>query len=397
MAKYVIIGNSAAGLAGVKAIRSKDPCGEVTIISDEKHFPYSRVLLTHYIAGHIKIEDFFLEDRDLFIRLKVNQLLGTRAIAIHPLHRTVELETGQAITYETLLIATGGLPAFPINLPAKIKGITGLRTIEDAINIRQQAMAGAKVVIWGGGLVGVKLACALHEAGNSPEMIVSSPHLLSQVADDEGGRLVQQHMERHGLRIRCSADVVRVVQDSAGGLKSTILNNGEEIPCHLLVVCKGVRPNTSLVDKLLSGSGGIPVDSRMRTRLPNIYAAGDVANTYDITRQESCSMPIWPHAVAQGRTAGLNMAGEKARYRGSLPRNALEILGLPFISMGIVQAPAQEEWEVSIHRQGNNYQKLVYFQGRLVGAMLTDRVEPAGRLQASIRSAAGDWFDQYSV
>jgi len=393
MAKYVIVGNSAAGLAGVKAIRSQDPFGEITVISEEKHSPYSRVLLAPYIAGHIKIQDLFPEDQDLMVRLKVNQLIGNRAIAIHPAHRTVELETGQAIPYESLLLATGGRPVFPKDLLAGIKGIAGFRTLDDADNIRRQAMAGAKIAILGGGLVGVKLACALHEAGNSPDMIVSSPHLLSQVSDDEGAGLVQQHMERHGIRIRCGVEVLRIIQDPAGGLKSIVLSSGEEEPCQLLVVCKGVRPNTALVDRLLSTPSGIPVNSRMQTALPNIYAAGDVARTYDLTRKESRLMPIWPHAVAQGRIAGLNMAGEKIRYRGSLPRNALEILGLPFISMGIVQPPAQEEWAVFTDPQRNSYQKKVYFRGKLVGAVLVNRVEAAGRLQAEIRSAAGDGYE----
>lgn len=386
----MVIGNSAAGWAGVRAIRSRDPRGEITVISEEKHPAYFRVLLAHYIAGHIKIDDLFPEDKDSTVCLKVNQLLGTRAIAVDPFQRKVELETGQTIPYESLLLATGGRPVFPKDLLQGVKGIAGLRTLDDAEHIRRRAMDGSKIAILGGGLVGVKLACALHEAGHYPEMIVSSPHLLSQVSDDEGAGLVQRHMERNGIRIRCGVDVLSITQDPEGGLKSIVLSSGEELRCQLLVVCKGVRPNTSLVDGLLSAPSGIPVNSRMQTVLPDIYAAGDVAQTYDLTRKESRLMPIWPHAVAQGRIAGLNMAGEKIRYRGSLPRNALEILGLPFISMGIVQPPAQDEWEVFTDPQRNSYQKRVYYRGKLVGVVLVNRVEAAGRLQAEIRSAAGD-------
>jgi NADPH-dependent 2,4-dienoyl-CoA reductase/sulfur reductase-like enzyme len=392
MADYVIIGGSVAGVAAAKAIRAHDPHGELAVISAELHPPYSRVLLTHYIAGHLALEDLYYEGLGFWQQIRSCFRPGVRALAVNPEKKEVQLDSGQILLFNKLLVATGGRPSFSRHLPTGIRGITGLRTIEDASFIREQALAGARMVVLGGGPVGVKVACALREAGAHPVMIVSSPHVLSQAADDESALLVQRQMAAHGVSIRCGVDVAQVVSD-AGGCRSLVLSNGQELPCQVLIVCKGVRPNGDILAKGLLASEGIRVDDKMQAGLPGIYAAGDVALTRDIIDGEHRISAIWPHAVIQGRVAGLNMAGQQTQYKGSLSRNAMEVFGLPFISMGTVRVLARPEWETKIISCRQNYRKLVYHQGRLIGAVLVgDQVEEAGRLQAAIRKAAIRWW-----
>jgi len=382
MADYVIIGGSVAGVAAAKAIRAHDPHGELVVISAELHPPYSRVLLTHYIAGHIALEDLYYEGQTFWQQIHSNFRPGVRALAVEPLKKEVRLDNGESLPYYNLLVATGGRPSFSRQLPAGTRGITGLRTIEDALYIREQALAGARMVVLGGGPVGVKVACALREAGANPVMIVSSPHVLSQAADDESALLVQRQMAAHGVSIRCGVDVAQVVSD-AGGCRSLVLSDGQELPCQVLIVCKGVRPNGDILAQGLPASEGIRVDDKMQAGLPGIYAAGDVAATRDIIDGEHRISAIWPHAVIQGRVAGLNMTGQQVRYKGSLSRNAMEVFGLPFISMGTVRVLARPEWETKIISCGQNYRKLVYHQGRLIGAVLSRRPGGGSRPPAS--------------
>jgi NAD(P)H-nitrite reductase large subunit len=131
---------------------------------------------------------------------------------------------------------------------------------------------------------------------------------------------------------------------------------------------------------------GIITNEYMMTKIPGVYAAGDVACTMEITENAYLNTSIWPNAIEQGRIAGLNMAGGKYEFRGSLSRNSLEILGLPFIRMGITnEKKSQRDLDYKIESEGNNYKKLVYRNGKLAGALLLGDVYEAGRLQAIIR------------
>ncbi|GAB6172850.1 FAD-dependent oxidoreductase [Paradesulfitobacterium aromaticivorans] len=382
--KYIIIGGSIAGLAAITALRSSDPSGEITMISEENYLPYSKVLLTHWIAGHVREENLYLISKDFFREQRVTALFGKKAVLLDPDQRIVKLDDDSVLVYDHLLIASGGRPTIPSGIPVGTAGITGLRTLEDARYIMAQARAGAPVVIFGGGLVGVKLACALREAGYAAHMIVSSPTVLSQAADLEAGKLISERMLANGIEISTQTDLERVIC-GPHGVAEIILTDGRTIPCQMLVAAKGVKPNLDFLPPQVAAEQGLPVDSRMRTEMPNVWAAGDVAATYEITRREYRTVAIWPHAVEQGRVAGRNMAGWVRHSRGSLARNALEILGLPYISMGIVRPSSQGDWDVESQSGKNTYRKLVYRGGKLVGAVLLGRVDEAGVLQARIR------------
>lgn len=389
MPRHLIIGNGTAGFSAIQAILEYDSDGEITVISLEHHLPYSRVLLTHYIGGHVSKDNLYMTGESFFKQKKVNLLLGAAAVNIDPEQKRVELDNGRVLSYEKLLVATGGKPVIPQHLQKESPDIMGLRTIEDASYIRQKSLSGAKIVIVGGGSLGVELACALREGGNFPEMVVSSSHVLSRVADDEAAAVIQEQIQSYGIKIWTGEDVTEVVHTSKG-VEGVVLSGGQEISCQVVVICKGVQPNREFLDRVLPTiRGGIKVDSNMRTDIPDVYAAGDVVEAYELSRQEFCVSAIWPHAIAQGRVAGMNMTGQDVIYEGSLSRNALEIFGLPVISMGITRVPAKRDWDLDVNQDKSSYCKLVYHDAKLVGAVLVGKVEKAGKLQAAIRKAAG--------
>lgn len=382
--RYVIVGNSAAGLAALRAIRTLDDNGHVTVVSAEPRPVYSRVLLTPFIAGRLPEKALYLADAGEYRKLRAKLLSGVTAAALDASRREVVLDDGRVLSYDALLIATGACAAFPRGTPVGLSGIQGLRTLEDARAIREAVARRRKVVVVGAGPVGLKLTCALCEAGASPDVVVTSSHILSQVADAEAAAIVQAHLGRHGVRFRLDAAVQEVVE-GPNGLEALGLTDGSRLQCGLAVYCKGAEPAVALAEGQVETGVGVRVDHAMRTSAEGVYAAGDVAEVWDVVARCRRVGAIWPHAVAQGRVAGSNMAGGDVRFRGGLQRNAADVLGLPLVSMGQVKVRHEDGCEAVVERTGHRYRKLVFREGRLVGAVLVGNVGEAGRLQAAIR------------
>jgi NAD(P)H-nitrite reductase large subunit len=307
---------------------------------------------------------------------------GRRVVSVDPAGRRAVLDDGVTLEFDRALIAAGSSPTIPRDLAGP--GVTGLRSREDAAFIRERVRGGARVAIAGGGPVGVKTACALAERGVRLTLIVASERILSQIADDEAALLAQRRLEQRGVKVRLGSDIVRAVR-GPGGLEGLELGAGAAVPCELLVVCKGVTPNVAGMPAAVQGRSGIAVDDTMATCVPGLYAAGDVAETRDLLDDRPRVTAIFPVAAAQGRIAGKNMAGATTAFEGSLPRNAVDLPGLPLISIGRVNAPLDARHAVRVARTAGSYRKLVYRDGLLVGALLVGEVMDAGLLQARIR------------
>lgn len=379
MKKYLILGFGIAALSAIRAIRSIDGEGEITAISGECHPPYSKVLLTHYIAGHLPLEKLEIASREEIEKLHINVVFGHMAMKADTEKREVVLDDGRIYRYDSLLIATGSSPV--IKDAPEGCDYTGLRTIEEAAFIAESAKKGKKILISGGGLVGVKLACALKNLGYDTQIIIASSQILSQVADKEAGGRIAGHMRANGIGIITGANIVGTETGKSG--RTVRLSDGAELWCDLIVYCKGVRANLDFLDPVQYGDCGIEVDQYMKTAIYEVYAAGDVTCSPEIITGARANLSIWPHAVEQGTIAGLNMVGHKTVYRGSLSRNALEILGMPYICVGAVNDKKHDETEVDCGK--GYYRKLAYQNGKLVGALLYGEVYEAGRLQAAIR------------
>jgi NAD(P)H-nitrite reductase large subunit len=392
MTGHLIIGLNVAGVAALKAIREVDRAARIVAVSGEAHLPYSRVLLPRYLAGQAERAAMLLEPAEFYRAEGTRAIWGRRVVSLDHERRTAVLDDGATIDFDRALIAAGSSPTLPEHLAGP--GVTGLRTLEDAALIRERALAGTRVAIGGGGPVGVKLACALAELGIRPTLIVASGRILSQIADPEAASLAQRRLEMRGVEVRLGADITCALRGRAG-LEAVQLSDGTTVPCGLLVLCKGVAPNVAGMPSAVHGRYGIAVDGTMATRLPGLYAAGDVAETRDLVDGQMRVAAIFPNASAQGRIAGKNMAGSTAVFDGSLTRNALDVLGLPLISIGLVAVSLDARHAVRATRTAGSYRKLVYREGLLVGALLVGEVMDAGALQACIRRnlAGGSGID----
>ncbi len=378
--RYVIIGNSAAGLAGAETIRRLEPQAPITIISDEPYPPYCRPLLTYLLGGDIQEKDLWLKAADYYQRWQFTPVLGKRVVQVDPATRTIGLEAGETVAYDRLLVASGARPTLP-DIPGQdLQGVFTVRTLEHFKAMQQMLRPEMRLVVIGSGLVGIKTAQALAHRGYDVTLVARKSQVLSNLLDETAADLLHQAMTKVGVKLRFHSIPAALSGFRMAGLRASWLTDGTEIPADLVIIGIGVIPNT----EFLSGAGlsdphGLTVDSQLRTAQADIFAAGDCVQPYDRLSGEKTYFAIWPAAVEQGRLAGANMAGHVRQYGGLLSQNTLYVGKTRVIAGGLVR-PADDSCEVHIQHDpfSQSYRRLVVQDGRLAGVILVGQVEDAG-------------------
>ena len=366
--RYVIIGGSAAAIGCIEGIRSVDKTGEIILITRETEWNYSRPLISYLLEGKTTRDKMWCRPDSFFTRNGVTVKAGVLATALDAGDRTVRLSTGERLAYDRLLAATGSRPFVP--------PIPGLETVErtfcfqtlsDASALAEALRPESRVLILGAGLTGVK--CAEGIRGLCAQIAIAdlAPRVLPAVLDDTAAAMVQARMEEKGVRF--------YLNDSAAAFRGNTarLQSGTELEFDVLVTAVGVRPNTQLVaDAGGAVDRGILVDGRCATTLPDVYAAGDCAQGYDAVSGEKRMLPLWPNAMLQGETAGINMAGGRADYTQGIALDASGVFGLHMITAG-----SYEGESFTVQRDGS-YKRLVTADGVLKGVIMVGDVSRAG-------------------
>ncbi|WP_025323872.1 NAD(P)/FAD-dependent oxidoreductase [Deferrisoma camini] len=391
--RHVIVGASAAGLAAAEAVCSVDPSAEVTLLTEEPYSPYCRPLISYALAGEVP---HTLYDLPFRCADRVRFRTSARVLRVDPEGKQVFLEEGDPLPYDRLLLATGAVPR-PLGLAGEeAANVFGFRTRGDAEAIDREIRAGARTtLVLGGGLVGVKAAHALAARSLDVTLCIGSEAPLSRVVNPEAGRRVAEALEDEGVSVRTGYRPSALVGGEDGRVTAVRFDPpGEALPCDLVVRGKGVRPRAELAEALgIGGPAGIPVDGRLRTPAPDIWAAGDVARTFDVAWRAPRLNAIWPAAVEQGIVAGRNMAGGHEAYPGSLAMNSIKVGRLHLVSAGITRPPEGPYAVREIWDPAGGYRRVVLRDGVLVGAVVvgTDgRPGPdrTGLLIAAIRRGA---------
>jgi NAD(P)H-nitrite reductase large subunit len=265
-------------------------------------------------------------------------------------------------------------------------GVHGLRTLGDAEAIRETAKGKDKAVVIGAGRVGMKAASVLKRLGLKVTVMEKLDRVLPLQFDHAAGEIVGARLKAQGMELVLGQGI-RAVHETKGRATGVEMEDGRPIKADVIVVATGVEPNTRLAD----GAGiavhrGILVDRFLQTSIPDIYAAGDVVEMPDLVAGEPGVSGLWTNAVEMGNAAGRNMTGEKLEYAGPFNvLNALDVAGLPTVSVGITDPAPGGVFEIISRRRGDTYRKLVLRDGVLVGALLVGDIEAAGVLTGLIR------------
>ena len=380
MKQYLIIGNGIAAAGCIEGIRSVDPDGAITVVSKEPHEVYCRPLISYYLEGKTKLENMPYRPAGFYDSMGATLLKGRTVLSLDPAARAAALDDGQTLSYDRVCAATGSSPFVP-PIPGldKVKEKYTFMTLDDALALEQALRPDSRVLIVGAGLIGLKCAEGIRDRAAEITVCDLADRVLPSILDAACAQMVQDHLEAHGLRFLLG-DTAAALEENAAQMRS-----GKTVEFDVLVLAVGVRANTALLrDCGGEVNRGILVDERMRTSLPDVYAAGDCAEGTDISLGQRRVLAILPNAWMQGFTAGVNMAGGDSVFDNAIPMNAIGFFGLHALSAGTAFSP-DDGGECFEQRSERGLRRLFTRDGLLTGFMLIGDTERAGIYTALIR------------
>lgn len=386
--RYLIIGASAAGMAAAEAIRNSESSGVITVLSEEPVMPYFRPMIPFLISGKKSAADMALIGQGPYSGTGIEVRLNSRAEKVDTSNQAVMVQGGDQVPYDRLLIATGSRPYVPPEINGtEAEGVFALRTLTDASAAADRAAKSDHVVMLGGGLLNLKAAFALLGRGLDVTLVVYSPEVLSQLMEPDDAVLIRSALNKAGLKIITGCSATHILSQ-AGGVNGVLLDNGQEISCQMVCIGKGVFPNVDFLQQSdVQVDQGVVVDRFTACNAANVFAAGDVAVTFDPITGDRIVTGLWTNAVEMGRCAGYNMAGRTTEYTGTFGiLNATQVADEPFVSMGIVHT-AETNLETHVFSTSKTYRKLVFSEDgeRLVGAVFIGDISQAGLYRYVIR------------
>lgn len=376
--RYVIAGNSAAAVGAVEGIRSVDPDGEVIIVSPEKWQAYSRPLISYYLAGKVTEENMFYRSPDFYEKYRVKTYLGEEITALSVDCKTIHLEpSGKDLQYDRLLIATGGVPVELACFQGKYKNLFNFHQWDDVDEIAEALSGKIKAVIVGGGLIGLKAAESLRVRGLEVTVIEAAPYLLSSILDEKAAEMVRRHLLDQGIEIILANPVTQVEgKDTIEGL---VLKDGRELNCDMVIMAAGMKPNVKwLGNQGIDTQSGVLVNGFLQSSLADIFAAGDVAETYSGLSSSYRLVPIWPFAYRQGKVAGQNMAGIPMEYNSEPAFNSIPLMGLNIATAGLSSAGNESLDYIKKTKGEWEYKKLVLQDDKLLGFIFIGDIARSG-------------------
>lgn len=363
---YLIVGASHAALSALHAIRMVDSTRPVTMVSRDDALPYSPTALPYVVSGRSLPEKLPLKDDAYFAAESVAYLRGRTVARIDAADRRARLADGAEIRFEKLLLATGATPVVPPVPGLRDVPFHVLRTLDDAVRLRAAVAQARSAVVLGAGLIGMHAAENLSKAGVRVTVIERAPRVLPAYFDADAASLIERAFAAAGVAVRTGAEVMQARPSGSGS--TLTLADGSEVTAELLLVGTGVAPVTDL----LHGSGvecdrGVLVDDFMRTNVPHVWAAGDVAQAREFGAERKILNGVLPDAVEQGRIAGQSMAedSEQRAYAGGVPLNTYTFFGNVALSVGIDDEDCESH--VVFAPEQHRYLKIVLDDGRLKG------------------------------
>jgi NAD(P)H-nitrite reductase large subunit len=414
MTHHVILGAGPAGVIAAETIRKHAPADTITLIGDEPDAPYSRMAIPYLLSGNIDERGTYLRKSPThFDDLRITQIKA-KVSQVDSRGRTVQLDTGQSIAFDKLLIATGSHPVRPPIAGMDSPGVHPCWTLEDARAIQALAKPGARVLQMGAGFIGCIIMEALASRGVKLSVVEMGDRMVPRMMGPVAGGMIRDWCEAKGVQVFTGTKVEAIDSGSGAGLLGKLasaiglssgdagalkvrLSNGQTIEADLVISATGVRPAIGyLQDSGINCLQGVLTDARMQSSVPGIYAAGDCAEAFDKVSGKTIVSAIQPNAAEQARVAALNMVGQNAELKGVTQINVLDTLGLISTSFGNWEGLPGGEHAVLTDQAAGRHLSLQFKDDVLIGCNSVGWTEHVGVMRGLVEGQVrlGEWKDR---
>jgi NAD(P)H-nitrite reductase large subunit len=353
MTHHLILGAGPAGVIAAETLRKHAPADTITVVGDEREPPYSRMAIPYLLIGNVDERGTYLrKSATHFADLGIN-LVQASAKSVDAKGRTVTLDNGQTLAFDTLLIATGSSPVNPPIPGIHSAGVHHCWTLDDARAIMALAVPGARVLQLGAGFIGCIIMEALAARGVSLSVVEMGDRMVPRMMGPTAGGMIRDWCESKGVQVFTGT---RVEAIEPGTPLMVRLSNGQQVAADLVISAAGVRPAIGFLEHSgITCLQGVLTDEHLQTSVPGIYAAGDCAEAFDKVSGKTIVSAIQPNAAEQARVAALNMVGQKTELKGVTQINVLDTLGLISASFGNWEGvPGGEQVELTDKAEGRH-------------------------------------------
>ncbi|MFZ2681699.1 MAG: FAD-dependent oxidoreductase [Patescibacteria group bacterium] len=381
----LIIGGGIAGTTAAEEIRKRDPKARITILSEEQHVCYSRVLLPHYVKDKVIRDKVFLRTAAWYYDHNLEFMPGVRALSINIENQFVKTSEERELPFDKLLITTGGeISLFHDDL----RGVSYLHTVDDADHlkvllneVRSLKPAERQTAIYGGGFIACEYANAFQHFELPTRIIMRGSGFWSQILSAHSQAVLRHQAESNGVTVHTNEPMPELIgEQELTGLK---LQDGTELPARLLGVGIGAKSDHHLLKTAkIPMDQGVLTNEFLETSLPNVYAAGDVAQFLDTQVNRQVKYGNWMNAQMQGRVVGATMAGERTAFK-LVSSYSTNLLGMHIVFLGDVSREHADEVRAGIAKPDAS-QELFFRSGKLVGAVMIGDVTARAVLTHSI-------------
>ena len=355
--KVVILGNGIAGITTAIELRKLTDF-EISVISEESEFFFSRTALMYVFMGHMKFEHTQPYEKSFWEKNKIS-LINGRVNEVLPDINSISLENGKKLSYDYLVIATGSKPN-KYNWPGQgLEGVSGLYHKQDLEYLEKYSSKIKKAVVVGGGLIGVELAEMLNSRGIEVTFLVRENSFWSMVLSENEGRMLEKHILEHGINLKLNAELKEI--KGKDSVESVITSTGETIECQFVGLTVGVSPNVGfLQNSNIKINKGILVNEYLQTNVPNIFAIGDCAEIQQPQLGRRPIEAVWYTGKIMGQTLAKTLAGEKTAYNPGNWFNSAKFFDIEYQTYGLAPAKLNEYQDEFYWEKENKAVRIVF-------------------------------------
>lgn len=373
---YLIIGGGIAGVTAAETIREQDPIGSIGIFSDEPHMLYSRVLLPSYLKKKIPREKVFLRTQRDFEERRIEFHANAEVVSVDSSKKNAALADGCALSYKKLLIASGG-KAKPWENQKWQTCVYRLQTLDDADRLFHALPGVRRPLAVGGSFITLEFLEIFALNGIAPRLLLRDPHFFWPLIEKQGAELLHENFKKHGVDAECNDAIADISQKKEA--MRIMTQKQKTLVCDSIALGIGLDRNREFLQEsgIELGGAGVLTNEFFETNQEDIYAAGDIAEFFDVITGAHRCVGNWTNAFLQGKHAGLNMAGQRNPFKNV---SSYSITNFGFQISAVGDCDYADKTIVRVNHEKNEYERLFLRKNALTGAFLINRFHERKRL-----------------